>query len=184
MRISQTVLATCGIALSAISLQAQEVVLHSSVIASGGVSHARETATNHQLSSTIGQTVISNRVSREGVYRHEGFWVPWPAAVVSVQDDATQASMQAFPNPFAEQTRIVIGDEFAENVEISLHTLTGIRVRTLTADVAAEAQRSVDLTSTDDSNQPLASGQYICSVSGNSLSGARIRAHMTITILK
>lgn len=184
MKASRVFLISCGIAATAIPMVAQDVVLHSAVVASGGVCHARETSTNHQLSSTIGQSVVSNRIAREGVNRYEGFWVPWPAAVVSVQEDAIEGTMQAYPNPFAQSTNIVIGDEFRHDVHIALYTLTGAQVRTVQADALSEGQYSVELTANDDANLPLASGQYICLVTGRNQSGARVRAYTTVTILK
>ena len=184
MGISHTLLAACGIATSAISLLAQDVVLHSSVIASGGVSHARETSTNHQLSSTIGQCVVSNREVLEGTNRYEGFWVPWPAGVVGVQEEEYGERLQAYPNPFSEQTRIEIGEEFVQDVELVLYTLAGLQVKSLRYEEDKDGHRAVDLTSTDDGGMPLASGQYICLVTGRNESGARTRAYTTVTILK
>ena len=184
MGISHTLLAACGIATSAISLLAQDVVLHSSVIASGGVSHARETSTNHQLSSTIGQCVVSNREVREGTNRYEGFWVPWPAAVVSVQEDAIEGTVQAYPNPFVQSTNIAIGEEFRHDVQVALYTLTGMQVRAMQTNAESDVQSSIELTANDDANIPLASGQYICLVTGRNQSGARVRAYTTVTILK
>lgn len=184
MRASRVFLVSCGIAVMAIPAVAQDIVLHSAVVASGGVCHARETSTNHQLSSTIGQSVVSNKVAREGVHRYEGFWVPWPAAVVSVQEDAIEGTVQAYPNPFVQSTNIAIGEEFRHDVQVALYTLTGVQVRAMQTDAESDVQGSIELTANDDANIPLASGQYICLVTGRNQSGARVRAYTTVTILK
>lgn len=184
MRASRVFLISCGIAASAIPLVAQDIVLHSAVVASGGVCHARETSTNHQLSSTIGQSVISNKIMREGIDRYEGFWVPWPAAVVSVQEVAEEGTVQAYPNPFAQSTNIMIGEEFRSGVRVELYTLTGSQVRSIQVDAHNEGQQRIELTANDDTEVSLASGQYVCLVTGRNSSGARIRAYTTVTVLK
>lgn len=163
---------------------AQEAKLQSSVIGCGGISHLQESATNHWLSCTIGQAVVSGRSEREGVDRYEGFWVPWPSSIVSVDDLEFAAPLQAYPNPFAVSTKIEIDQSFASNVEVTLHTITGTRVRTVRLDVTPGVLQTVELASVDDNNVPLASGQYTCTVTGRTLSGANIRAYTTVTILK
>ena len=163
---------------------AQDVRLHSSVVGSGGVSHARELLTNHQLSSTVGQVVISRHVFQEGLNRYEGFWVPWPSAVVSVEDADAVQSLRAYPNPFATSTRVEISSEMHHDVEVALYTLAGLQVRTILVGSVDGADRTVELTSVDDHDVPLASGQYICLVTARNQAGASIRAFTPVTILK
>lgn len=184
MSVSRRVLVSIGIACSVVPLVAQDVVLQSFVVASGGSSHVRDATTNHQLSCTIGQSVVSNKVESEGIDRHEGFWVPWPSAIVSVQDVEAESALHAYPNPFAVATRIEIGQEFASEVEVSVYTLAGVRIRTIAIESLEGGSRSIEFTSVDDNSQPLASGQYICSVTGRTHSGARVRAYTTVTVLK
>ncbi len=184
MSVSRRVLVSIGIACSVVPLVAQEVVLQSSVVASGGVCHVREATTNHQLSCTIGQSVVSNNVESEGIDRHEGFWVPWPRAIVSVQEEEVGSALHADPNPFAVATRIEISEDFASDIEVSIYTLAGVRVRTVSQIDLAGGSRSIELMSVDDNNMPLASGQYICTVTGRTYSGARVRAYTTVTVLK
>jgi hypothetical protein len=184
MSVSTRVLVSIGIACSVVPLAAQSIVLQSSVVASGGSSHVRDATTNHGFSCTIGQSVVSNKAESEGIDRHEGFWVPWPSSIVSVDEIEPAAPLHAYPNPFAVSTRIEIGEEFASEVEVSLYTLAGLRIRTIAVESLAAGSGSVELTSVDEYNQPLASGQYICSVTGRTHSGARMRAYTTVTVLK
>lgn len=177
-------LVTCGMVLIALPVFAQDVVLRSSIIASGGVCHARELQSNHQLSSTIGQALISQHVLQENLNRYEGFWVPWPSAVVSVDEQEVAESLRAYPNPFSITTRIEIADDVVHDIEVSLYTLAGLRVRTIRAESLVEGQHSIELTSNDDNDVPLSSGQYICAVTGRNHAGARVRAYTTVTILK
>lgn len=181
---SRAMLVSCGMMLSAFPILAQEIVLRSAVIAGGGVSHARETQTNHVLSSTVGQAVISRHVQQEGLNRYEGFWVPWPAAIVSVDETEDVFALRAFPNPFSTSTRIEIADDVVSDVEIALYTLAGMRVRSMYQVQLVDGQRSIELTSNDDNDVPLSSGQYICMVAGRNQAGAQVRAYTTVTILK
>lgn len=176
--------AVVGMLLACAPMFAQEVHLHSSVIGAGGVSHARELLTNHQLSSTVGQVFISPHVLQEQLNRYEGFWVPWPSAVVSVDDEDIVATLSAYPNPFSASTRVVITEEIANDVEVALYSLTGERVRSISVQNIDAVERTVEVTSNDDNDVPLASGQYICLVAGRNQAGARVRAYTAVTILK
>lgn len=176
--------AVVGMVLACAPMLAQDAHLHSSVIGAGGVSHARELLTNHQLSSTVGQVFISPHVLREGLNRYEGFWVPWPSAVVSVNDENIVATLSAYPNPFSMSTRVVIQEEIANDVEVALYSLAGERVRTISAQNINASERTVEVRSNDDNDVPLASGQYICLVTGRNQAGAHVRAFTTVTILK
>ena len=181
---SRAMLVSCGMMLSAFPILAQEIVLRSSVIAGGGMCHARELQTNHQLSSTVGQALISQHVQQESLNRYEGFWVPWPSSIVSVDELEPAEPLHAYPNPFSTSTRIEIADDVVSDIEVSLYTLAGLRVRTIRADALVVGQHGIELTSNDDDNVPLSSGQYICLVAGRNQAGARIRAYTTVTILK
>lgn len=181
---SRAMLVTCGIVLIALPVFAQDVVLRSSVIAGGGMSHARELQTNHQLSSTVGQVFISPHVLQEQLNRYEGFWVPWPSAVVSVNDEDIVGTLSAYPNPFSTSTRVVISEDVANDLEVSLYSLAGERVRTISVQNIDAEERTVEVTSNDDDDVPLASGQYICLVTGRNQAGTHVRAYTTVTILK
>ncbi len=141
-----------GIYFSAVPAEAQ-IMLQKAVIASGGASSSNAST---QMGSTAGQPVIGT-ASNGQMIAHFGFWTPTAAApaAVAAEGPVPDISLDAYPNPAADASKITVTLGSEANLDLRLFDVTGKEVRNVYSGPASGAM-SVDL---DLSSLP--SGSYI-----------------------
>ena len=139
---------TCMLAASAHG----QVMLQKAVISSGGASSTNSTV---QMGSTAGQPVVG--VASNGqMIAHFGFWTPTAAAAaVHPQALTNDLSIETWPNPATEVSKITVTLAGASDLNLRLYNVTGAEVRNIYSG-AVDGSRSFDLDLSG-----LAAGSYI-----------------------
>ena len=147
-----------GAFAAALAMQAgaarSQVMLQKAVISSGG-NTSSNTTTQMEMGSTAGQPVVG--VASNSQMRVEfGFWTPAAAAsAVGPMATAPDFSIQAWPNPALDATKLTVTLGAPANLDLQLFDLTGKEVQNIyNGPASGSLALKLDLSS-------LPSGSYI-----------------------
>ncbi len=146
-------------------MQAQTVQLKKSVIGSGGMIRLSN-ADGTQISSQTGQFIIEtleHSVQRSANYfLNQGFWVPNPVNVTSVEEQFGTKTMNLYnyPNPVSTHTTIAFNLDVSSNVTLRVFDLMGNEVITLLDDFRAAGLQKMEWDAKGYNGLELTDGTY------------------------
>jgi hypothetical protein len=128
--------------------------------AGGGIGDRNGT---NAISATVGQPIVGSAAGNLNAVQ-QGFWLPI-SRTSSVQGQARNeatAGLANYPNPFATTTTISFRLPASGTVRLRVIDLMGREVRTLADQPMESGSHSISWDARDQTNQPVASGQYFC----------------------
>ena len=159
----------------AISAYAQDVHLKKYVIGSGSMISS-ENGTNVRSSGTYGQ-VAAGKLEALGTAKtgdlYVGFWET--TSLVGVEEPPFQGSVSTinnFPNPASEQTKIKYDLPESANISLRIYDLSGKLLKVIYSGFQNAGAQEVEYNLTDENGTKLTSGTYMYELSATPYNAA------------